>query len=288
VKPNVIVLGSVALVLFAITPVRAYAQSCAGLYDAANGVLLAYSRYDVQSSRGGSAPVARARKAMIIQANEFLNYGTAYLRAADGIDTDDDALISQCDNYTRIAVYKAGAETEVFLQRVDPVNSKSYLDAGSLLLYRLMLVLKKSNREDGDLAQLNERLKNAYGRAHLSMPQNLINVDSYVKSAAPAGSADTARTSCANPDVGVTVTNPVQPDNPKSASDIGLGAISVEVQVMVGPTGQVVGVSVYKSSSNMAIDQAALQAARQSTYSPALKNCHPTGGDYLFRADFQP
>ncbi len=38
----------------------------------------------------------------------------------------------------------------------------------------------------------------------------------------------------------------------------------------------------------MAIDQAALRAARQSTYSPKLVNCSPTTGDYIFRADFQP
>ncbi len=287
-KLNVIVLGSVVLVLFPITPVRAYAQSCAGLYDAANGVLLAYSRYDVQAGDGSSSSRARAKKAMIIQANEFFNYGSIYFRAADGTDTDADALISQCDNDTRIAVYKAAAETEVFFTRVVPVNNKSLLDAGALFLYRLMLVLQKSNREDGDLARLNEFLKSAYRRAHLSMPENLIDVDSYVKSAAPSGSAHKGQPSCANPDVAVTVTNPVQPNYPKSASDIRFGSVSVEVRVMVGSTGQVVVASVYKSSGNMAIDQAALQAARQSTYSPALKNCHPTEGDYLFRADFQP
>ncbi len=38
----------------------------------------------------------------------------------------------------------------------------------------------------------------------------------------------------------------------------------------------------------MAIDQAALRAARESTYSPKLVDCSPTTGDYLFRADFQP
>jgi hypothetical protein len=38
----------------------------------------------------------------------------------------------------------------------------------------------------------------------------------------------------------------------------------------------------------MAIDQAALRAARESNYSPKLVDCQPTQGDYLFRADFQP
>jgi TonB family protein len=105
--------------------------------------------------------------------------------------------------------------------------------------------------------------------------------------AAP-GPAATAKPACANPNVEATVTNAVQPDYPESARDLGLGAVSVEVEVTVGPSGNLVTASVYKSSSNMSIDQAALRAARQSTYSPKLINCSPTTGNYLFRADFQP
>ena len=85
-----------------------------------------------------------------------------------------------------------------------------------------------------------------------------------------------------------SVTNPVQPDYPESARDLGLGAVTVNVKVTVGPSGNLIGASVYKSSGNMAIDQAALRAARESNYSPKLVDCQPTQGDYLFRADFQP
>jgi TonB family protein len=102
---------------------------------------------------------------------------------------------------------------------------------------------------------------------------------------APPG---TPKPACANPNVEATVTNPVQPDYPESARDLGLGAVTVEVEVTVGPSGNLITAKVYKSSSNMAIDQAALRAARQSTYSPKLVECSPTQGDYLFRADFQP
>jgi TonB family protein len=112
---------------------------------------------------------------------------------------------------------------------------------------------------------------------------------------APAGTgnatsapAATPKPACANPNVEATVTSPVQPDYPESAKDLGLGAVSVEVEVTVGPSGNLVSASVYKSSNNMSIDQAALRAARQSTYSPKLINCSPTTGNYLFRADFQP
>lgn len=113
---------------------------------------------------------------------------------------------------------------------------------------------------------------------------------------APAGTGnstaapppETPKPACANPNVEASVTNAVQPDYPESARDLGLGAVSVEVEVTVGPSGNLVSASVYKSASNMAIDQAALRAARQSTYSPKLINCQPTTGNYLFRADFQP
>ena len=105
---------------------------------------------------------------------------------------------------------------------------------------------------------------------------------------APAASVGTPKPQCANPNVEATVTNPVQPDYPESARDLGLGAVTVEVEVTVGPSGNLVSAKVYKSSSNMAVDQAALRAARQSTYSPKLIDCSPTTGDYLFRADFQP
>lgn len=106
--------------------------------------------------------------------------------------------------------------------------------------------------------------------------------------AAPAGPVATPKPACANPNVEATVTNPVQPDYPESARDLGLGPVSVEVEVTVGPSGNLVTASIFKSSNNMSIDQAALRAARQSTYSPKLVNCSPTTGNYLFRADFQP
>jgi protein TonB len=106
--------------------------------------------------------------------------------------------------------------------------------------------------------------------------------------AAPVAPPATQKPACANPNVEATVTNPVQPDYPESARSLGLGAVSVEVEVTVGPSGNLVGTKVYKSSNNMSIDQSALRAARQSTYSPKLINCAPTTGDYIFRADFQP
>ncbi|MBV8147488.1 MAG: TonB family protein [Candidatus Eremiobacteraeota bacterium] len=106
--------------------------------------------------------------------------------------------------------------------------------------------------------------------------------------AAPVAVAGTPKPGCANPNAEATVTSPVQPDYPESAKDLGLGEVTAEIEVTVGPSGNLTGASIYKSSGNMAIDGAALRAARESTYSPKFVNCEPTTGDYLFRADFQP
>jgi TonB family protein len=95
-------------------------------------------------------------------------------------------------------------------------------------------------------------------------------------------SASTMHRACATPNAEATVTNPVRPEYPESAKEIGLGPVTVEVEVVVGPTGNLSRASIYKSSNNMAIDQAALRAARESSYSPKLVNCQPTQGDYLF------
>jgi TonB family protein len=80
----------------------------------------------------------------------------------------------------------------------------------------------------------------------------------------------------------------MSPDYPDSAKELNLGEVTVQVEVTVGASGNLVSASVYKSSNNMAMDQAALRAARQSAYAPHLVDCVPTQGDYLFSATFQP
>jgi TonB family protein len=78
------------------------------------------------------------------------------------------------------------------------------------------------------------------------------------------------------------------PDYPDSARDLGLGPVTVLVEVTVSPSGALTDANVYKSSGNSAIDREALRAAHQSTYAPKLVNCSPTSGQYLFRAEFNP
>ncbi|MGA8533097.1 MAG: TonB family protein [Candidatus Tumulicola sp.] len=106
---------------------------------------------------------------------------------------------------------------------------------------------------------------------------------------ATAGPVATAKPACANPNVEATVSNAVAPDYPESALEAGVGAVQVLVEVTVGPSGNLVGTpSIYKTSGNMSIDQAAIRAARASSYSPKLVDCNPATGSYIFRADFTP
>lgn len=275
-------LAYIALLLFVLACAKADAQTCSGLYDMANGVLQAYHAYDAKVVNETNA--TQSRKTMIVRANAFFHYASAFFRGADGINVDDDALISQCDNDTRIAVYKAAVETVVFFSRIGAIDNKSWLDSGSLMIHQLMLVVQKSNRQDADLAQLDDQLKHAYARQHLSLPQNLLDVDAHVR----GNTATQGHNTCSNPNVEVTVTSPVQPDYPASARDLGLGTVTVDVEVTVGASGNVIGALVSRSSSNMAIDQAVLRAARESTYSPRLVDCHPTQGNFLFRANLTP
>jgi TonB family protein len=103
---------------------------------------------------------------------------------------------------------------------------------------------------------------------------------------ASAPPATPAPPACAVPFKDATSPNPVAPEYPDSARELGLGDVTVEVEVTVGPTGTLEAASIQRSGGNVAIDQAALRAARESTYTPKIVNCQPTSGTYLFRADF--
>ena len=60
-----------------------------------------------------------------------------------------------------------------------------------------------------------------------------------------------------------------------------------QVKVELSDTGAVLGVTVYSTSGDNALDRVALSAARRSTYRPELHNCVPIPGAYLFNVDFQ-
>ncbi len=105
---------------------------------------------------------------------------------------------------------------------------------------------------------------------------------------APPGPPATPKPACKTPYQDATVVQQVSPDYPESARELGLGQVVVSVQVTLSPAGTLIGEKIAQSGGNMSLDQAALSAARQSTYAPKIVNCQPVTGDYLFKVTFDP
>ena len=74
-------------------------------------------------------------------------------------------------------------------------------------------------------------------------------------------------------------TNKVTPEYPEIAKQQGIQGTCV-VLVTIGPDGAVIGTKIGQSSGNPALDQAALTAARQSSYSPPEINGKPATETY--------
>lgn len=78
-------------------------------------------------------------------------------------------------------------------------------------------------------------------------------------------------------------------DGPAPALPHGVKARgSATVRVTIAPSGSVLRASVWKTSGSPQIDQAVLDAAKGSKYSPQLIDCKAVEGAYLFHADFAP
>jgi protein TonB len=94
------------------------------------------------------------------------------------------------------------------------------------------------------------------------------------------------RPACAVPNADARTINAATVETPEIAKEQGATGIA-EIRVDLSATGKVLGVSVYKSTGNAALDQAALEAARSSTFSPDVVNCVPVAGFYRFHVDFE-
>lgn len=93
---------------------------------------------------------------------------------------------------------------------------------------------------------------------------------------------------CRNPNQDATIVRPAPPVYPDSARELGLGVVTARIKVTLSPVGSVIGANIAQSTGNMALDQAGLSMARQSTYSPKIVNCQPVTGDYMFSLTFDP
>ncbi|GAC1543857.1 MAG: hypothetical protein NVS3B16_10880 [Vulcanimicrobiaceae bacterium] len=101
----------------------------------------------------------------------------------------------------------------------------------------------------------------------------------------PPTPTPTPKPVCAVPNADATTTRPVEPDYPDIARQQGAVG-TANIKVSLDATGHVLDASIQKSAGNAALDQAALRAARASSFSPEIVNCVKTAGSYLFRADF--
>jgi protein TonB len=102
----------------------------------------------------------------------------------------------------------------------------------------------------------------------------------------PSSPAPTPKPACSAPDVPAKAVDPVTPDEPEPARDQGFTG-TAKIRVDLDQTGRVVGASVYSSTGSSQLDQAALQAARESRYSPEETDCKDVPGSYLFTVQFQ-
>jgi protein TonB len=101
----------------------------------------------------------------------------------------------------------------------------------------------------------------------------------------PAPPTPTPKPACAQPHLDASAIHSVEPEYPEMAKEQGAVGVT-QVEVSLTETGAVADAKVYKSSGNKLLDQAAIAAARQSTFSPEVDNCVKVAGDYLFRAQF--
>jgi TonB family protein len=91
---------------------------------------------------------------------------------------------------------------------------------------------------------------------------------------------------CAVPYADAATTDQVEPDYPPGAKDLGIGNVTVIVQVTIEPSGKLKSATIFKSSNNSEVDREALRVARESKYSPKIINCHPVEGSYVFVVSF--
>ena len=102
--------------------------------------------------------------------------------------------------------------------------------------------------------------------------------------AVATASAAPPRPACSVPNAPARTISAAMPQTPDGVE--GLPA-TAEVQVTLDAAGRVTDLRIYRSAYNQQLDRAAIAAAKASTYAPALVDCLPAGGTYLFTVEFQ-
>jgi TonB family protein len=104
---------------------------------------------------------------------------------------------------------------------------------------------------------------------------------------APAGAAQDVglATSCEVPNAPASTTYGAVPAIPVIAANLDLTGTTF-VQVDVAADGTLLNATVAKPSGTPLLDRAAIQAARESSFQPEIRDCLPVAGSYLFEVDF--
>jgi TonB family protein len=90
---------------------------------------------------------------------------------------------------------------------------------------------------------------------------------------------------CSEPDAEAKTLVAISPDQTASECAGETNATAM-IEVDLDESGRVTGVSVYASTGSLELDRAALDAARESTYAPEMRDCQPVAGSYLFKVEF--
>jgi protein TonB len=90
---------------------------------------------------------------------------------------------------------------------------------------------------------------------------------------------------CSDPNVEAKTLSAVSPDRTAGGFAADTNAIAM-IKVDLDAEGRVTSVSVYASTGSMELDRAAMDAARESTYAPEMRDCQAVPGSYLFKVEF--
>lgn len=101
----------------------------------------------------------------------------------------------------------------------------------------------------------------------------------------PTAVSAPGRLDCAHPFTNATVTSAVSPIFPTSARGSGGGVVLVTV--LIDDQGKLADAWVKTPSGHDDLDEAALNAARETRYAAGTAFCRPAPGEYVFRAVFQ-
>ena len=125
-----------------------------------------------------------------------------------------------------------------------------------------------------------------HGRATKTQAYQLATIDAKLR-AGPrrlAPHKSTTVQGCSRPNVQATTLRPAEPDTPPAAQEQGISG-TVQVVVSLDADSKVVGARIQTSPSRL-LNEAALAAARQSSFQTEIRDCKPISADYIYSVEF--